>query len=204
MDHDKAVDYAWTHGVATGVISAATSFIPGGKTVLGQILFQTFVGQPLGGAAVRTGVPLVTGEPLPSPGEYIEGYGQDVMTAGGLLGGHAASRNTYRRIMPPDTTIPDLPPAVIDEMARERLTPAELPSRTDRVLHACPRDTRRQVLSPGLISPGPTSPWGLMSPRPSVANRISSLLKHPPLKVRHQGKRSLHPIWRQRRGAQLM
>ena len=116
MDHDAAVDYAWTRGGATGAVSGLFGMIPGGKTIIGNLLLQAGVLQPVSGAATRTVVPLVTGDPLPTTEEYIRGLGQDVASGAAFAGGHAAARGVNRLAMgreaAPTAPPPPLPPEV--------------------------------------------------------------------------------------------
>lgn len=107
MDHDAAVDYTWKHAAATGLASGATAYIPGPvKTVIGNILWQTFAAQPISGAATRTAVPLAMGEPTPTTEEYIRGLGQDIASGAAIAGGHAAGQRVVETVRP----VPPPPP----------------------------------------------------------------------------------------------
>ena len=91
MSHDEAFDYSIKHAAASGLIGAATAplfALAPFKGFVGKLLFNSFVTQPAAGAATRVGVPLATGDQLPTPGELARGYGEDVASGVAFGVGH--------------------------------------------------------------------------------------------------------------------
>ena len=151
--HDEAVNYAWQHATATGVISGLTAYLPGPfRSAAGQILYQTFFTQPASGAAVRAGVPLVMGEPLPSVGEFIEGAGQDVMAGAGFTGAHIAGRRAVQAVTPTPPAPSPTAGSNVDIGARETLAPTGLPSATEQVGVPAPAPSLSRFPLPSEVS----------------------------------------------------
>lgn len=169
--HDQAVDYAIIHATATGAISGATAplfaFTPF-KNAIGKILFQALGAQPASGAAVRAGVPLVMGEPLPSMGEFIRGAGMDIATGGMFAGGHQiATAHQPAPVAPPVNP-------VIDRFARQQQAPLDQPSATDRVMVGGP-----QRIEPGPAQPPVSVPYGGLRPEPAPGTELPALTTQP-------------------------
>ena len=132
LSHDDAVRAAVEQGVATGAVTGATAplfaYAPF-ESMLGKALFTSFVTAPAAGAAARVAVPALTGQPEPSMGQLVSGYGQDALGALAFAAGHGAY-HAVRGEPPPLPAYGSEP----DVAVRAALTPTGAPSATEQVM----------------------------------------------------------------------
>ncbi len=151
MSHDDAVNYAIKQAAAQGALGAATAplfELAPFKSLVGKLLFSSLVTQPTAGAASRVGVPLLTGDPLPSAEDLAKGYGQDVASGVAFGVGHELVGAGKRIVTPRPAETPPPPPE-----DTEPPSPPGVPA-------------QEPPLPPAEMTPSPPSPAGTPAEQP--------------------------------------
>jgi len=103
LEHDEAVDYAYSSAAVQGGIMGMTAPLFGLtpiKSIIGRMLFENAVTSPAVGTTSRVVDPLITGGPMPTGEELVTGAAQDVIgglgVSAALHGGQRVFRGPHR------------------------------------------------------------------------------------------------------------
>ena len=195
--HDEAVDYAWKHGIATGVITRPPPLFAGTvKTVRPRSVPVRLPAMPLSGAATRTGVPRRWASHCRVRGTMLPRLGHDV--AAGAAVSPAGTRSVLerwkrcarrrRRRRSAEQMLRSR-----ENAAREAFSPGGVPAANVRVVTPAPRPAFPQPGETSRLEVAPEQPVVSAAPAPPAGEPYAQTVVPAEL-----------PPWRQLRGSRQL